>query len=1165
MPVQQALDELGRIYGTKFVYESALISGRTTTVRVVPGRSVADLLKAILYPNGLLFLYVDPTHYTIVAKDQAQTTAPAGGSTPEGLQQADTRTISGIVQDEQGQPLPGATVLAGTSGAVGGATNAAGRFLLRISASALGARVSSIGYEDQAFVLGAQSYYTITLRTQAVGLKPVEVVSTGYESLPRERATGSFGLVTSEQLEQIPVPNVVQRLEGQVAGVQLNIQESDNSFLYQNNIINPNANNVGVNSYGLTVRGASTLNTGVDSRPLIVLDGLPTEFDLRTLNPNDVAQITVLKDAAAASIWGVRAANGVIVIQTKKGKYNRQPTLTFGTSFTQAGKPRLGYLPLLNSSQFLNYEQELVSRGILTDPGLPSAANAGYYFPRAVTAGQELLFEAQRGTITAAQRDAGLQALAAQGRVGYDQLQQYLLQPAQSQTYDLSVSGGSDNSTYFLSASYARERPNAVGNNGSRLTLTATQEFKLFRTATVTAEAKGTFFRQSQGGLGLQPLTQSPTMLLPYNQLADASGNGLSYDYAYYTPKVRQLDSLGYLPYGYNYLRENSLQSNNVSENNYWGSLNVRVPLLPGLSANGLVSFERTFGEQDLYNAPDSYYTRNLINQATTYDPVAGQLVYGIPMGAIYSTNLFGRNNYTVRGQLTLDREFGGKHQVSAIAGSEIRQALQSSNAQTLFGYNDQAQSYGQVNYAQPYAALTGGSVQLNNANELVDRQYRFLSYFANGSYTLLNRYTASGSVRYDDYNNLGLDRRYRATPLYSVGLAWAINQENWLKSAAWLSNLRLRATYGLNGNIPVNATPYTAISLASSDPLTTQPFAFITAPANQTLRWEQTAVTNLGLDFGLVGSRLNGTVEVYYKRSTDLFIDYPTSSTYGYTILRRNAAELNGRGVDISLGGSPIRTGSWEWNITGVLSYNTNSLVNFQVDNTQNVVASGGTALLSNYPTDNLFVFRAAGLDNTGRQLVYGQNEKVVDSFTPLTSLDDLHYAGRTTPSWTGGLNQTLRYKGLSLYVQVVGKFDYVFLPPTLGVTPSARRFFGYDLNADVDRRWRQPGDEATTSVVGLLGATGNSYIRYFNSDQRVQRGDHARLREVSLRYTLPAELLGHVGFVKGVNLGVAARNIGLLWRRNSLGIDPDFLPNTQQLSLPPAVSYVFSLNANF
>jgi hypothetical protein len=226
VPVQQALDELGRIYGTKFVYESALISGRTTAVRVVPGRSVADLLKAILYPNGLLFLYVDPTHYTIVAKDQAQTTAPAGGSTPEGLPQADTRTISGIVQDEQGQPLPGATVLAGTSGAVGGATNAAGRFLLRISASALGARVSSIGYEDQAFVLGAQSYYTITLRTQAVGLKPVEVVSTGYESLPRERATGSFGLVTSEQLEQIPVPNVVQRLEGQVAGVQLNIQES---------------------------------------------------------------------------------------------------------------------------------------------------------------------------------------------------------------------------------------------------------------------------------------------------------------------------------------------------------------------------------------------------------------------------------------------------------------------------------------------------------------------------------------------------------------------------------------------------------------------------------------------------------------------------------------------------------------------------------------------------------------------------------------------------------------------------------------------------------------------------------------------------------------------------------------------------------------------------
>lgn len=1162
-PLARALAEVHRLYGTEFVFEERLLAGKTTAVQVTRGRSVEELLKAILYPNGLVFLYVDKNHYTIVARDaraEADGPSPAVGAAP-----AQARTINGQVRDEKGEVVPGATVLVGTSGKVGTATDAQGKFKLEVPANALALKVSSIGYETQDLLITAAQYYAVTLQSQSTGLGEVQVVSNGYSELPRERATGAFGVVTAEQLQEIPVPNVIQRLEGQVAGVQLNIQSSDNSFLYQNSAVNPRANNVGTNDYTLAVRGQSSLGDQSAQRPLIVLDGLPTELDLRTLNPDDIAQITVLKDAAAASIWGARAANGVFVIQTKKGRFNRAPNVSFSTAITLAGRPRVNTLPLLNSAQLIDYERELVDQGQLVDPGLPPANPNAAYYPRAISEAQEWLFRAQRGTATVAQRDSALGVLASRDRTGYDQLRQYLLQPAQSQVYNLSLSGGGENNTYFLSGSYAKERTNATGSDGSRLTLTANQEYKLFHWVTLTANAKGSFFAQQQNGLGLSPLATSPTELLPYNQLVDANGQSVNYNYAFYGPKLDQLESQGYLPWRYNYLQQNSLTGNTLRENNYWGSLSLSAPLYGGLSGSVTYSLERTYGENPIYYSPDSYNARDIENSATSISPTTGQLVYGIPLGGILRRNTSGRNNYTLRGQLTLDRNFGGKHQVNGVAGSEIREVNASATGLTLYGYNDQTQIAQAVNALAPYTTVNGNSQNIGSVNSVTDRQNRYLSYFANASYTLLERYTASASIRYDDYNNLGLDRKYRARPFYSGGLSWTLSQEAWLKGVSWLSNLRLRATYGLNGNIPAGATPFTSISLLPNNPLTNQGYAQINSPANSSLRWETTAVTNLGVDVGLWGGRLSGTVEVYYKRGTDLFVTYPANSTYGYTTLARNAANLNGQGVDLTLSGSPIRTTDWEWNLTGVASYNTNKVVDYQIDNTATLLASGTTGPINNRPTDYLLVFRSAGLDANGRTQVYNRNEGIVPYNQPLTSLDDLVYAGRRTPPYTGGLTQTLRYKGLSLYVQTVFKLGYVFLPPTFGALNVSR---GIPLNADIDRRWRQPGDEATTNVPGVVGSSGTSWTRYNYSDARVQSGDHIRLREVSLRYAVPSSLLGFGAakpFLKTLSLSVAARNLGLLWRKNTLGLDPDYLYVPTLPVLPPAVSYVFSLNASF
>jgi TonB-dependent SusC/RagA subfamily outer membrane receptor len=301
--------------------------------------------------------------------------------------------------------------------------------------------ITAVGYESTALTAGNRNQITFTMEEKNHMLEEA-VISTGYQKISKERATGSVSLITAKELEKIPSANLIQRLEGQVPGVQVSIGTGDRTFTYNNNQLGiySSTRTIGQNDYGLTVRGVGSIDSETEKSPLIVIDGAISSIDLAMLNPNDVDNITVLKDAAAASIYGVRAANGVIVVTTKKGSVTGVPRINFSMNTTFSGKPDLGYLRTMNSAQMIDYQEELVAKNILNGNNIATNLYSySTYYPGEVAAAAIRL---KNGQMTQAAYDALVNPLKSIDN--RSQIHQYLLRPMNSQQYMLSMSNGTE-------------------------------------------------------------------------------------------------------------------------------------------------------------------------------------------------------------------------------------------------------------------------------------------------------------------------------------------------------------------------------------------------------------------------------------------------------------------------------------------------------------------------------------------------------------------------------------------------------------------------------------------------------------------------------------------------------------------------------------------------
>ena len=1070
-----------------------------------------------------------------------------------------TVPVQGTVHEENGYPLEGATVKV-KNGPGSVITNSKGYFDINVNVGDV-LVITFVGFEPKEIKITNSTNLDIALKRQVVNVDEVTVsVSTGYQTISKERATGSYGTITAKELEKTPSNDILQRLEGKVPGVKID-----------------------VNSGTVQIRSVNTYTN--NSEPLIVIDGFPmiaigdkqslvskggvlmsNNAILSTINPADIEQITFLKDAVATSVWGAKGANGVIVITTKHGKRG-VPSLNFSTTVGLASAPKFSKMHWMSTAQYVDLEKDLVNKGFITD----SKQNAYYnplYTPNPSEV-QEWLFRAQRGEVTQAAANAAIDEISKRNNEG--QIRKYLLREAISQQYNLSLSGGNDVNSYYISANHNRDNPVYKSNGSNNTNITANLSNKLWNDrVTISTGFMYQFNNNSSNLAAVDALGATTTSLRPYDMLVNNDGSLIQRSVIFRPEFADSLTKLGYLPFTYNAIQELNYSNTKQASTTARFSSGINVKIAPWLTADVSGQYQRYNSSITTINDIDSYAGRIFMNTYTTISSTTHRPAYSIPYGGNYYLAQSMNSEYALRGQLNFNKTFLTNHHITALAGSEIRQTYNKGDNATRYGYDKDANTFGAISPTNYYMTVYGYTQQIgNNLSGILEQRNRYLSYFGNVAYNYKAKYDVSGSVRFDDYTLLGIERSKRAKPFWSVGAKWNAQQENFLQPYSWLSNLSLRATFGTGGAVPLAGYKIAVIGLGNTDPNTQLPYGTVSNPANQQLQWETTRTLNGGLDIGLWNNRVSASVDVYHKWSYGILVNQPYNSTYGWSYLYFNSGKMQSHGIELGLTATWLENKDMAFRSTFNFAYSNNKVTDNRYENLATYSLLGGSAIVNNYPISGIFTYRSAGLDETGQTQIYDKDGKIIKSTQGLPttfSMADLKYVGVKNSPYFGGFMNNFSYKNFDLQVQITYYMGGKFIKPSVNGYPQYSSFYGtLGRQEDFADRWRVAGDEAHTIVPGLDNLNYNSFTRYANSDKLVRSSDNIRLQQISLGYHFPQSMLPK-RVIKSLSISGNVRNLGMIWAANKEKYDPQYLNNSSSFySAPPVTSYLFNINASF
>jgi TonB-linked SusC/RagA family outer membrane protein len=1025
--------------------------------------------------------------------------------------------IKGVVVNQENVTLPGATIQLKNSN-IRTTTRSQGTFSLYVAQNEFTLVVSYIGYKTKEVPLRQPltNPIIISLIENSDSLKEV-IVSTGYQQQSRERATGSFSKVDNKVLDLKVSTDILSRLQNEVPGLIFNT-----------------VGNGAAGSNSITIRGQSTIYS--NTQPLIVIDNFPYEGDLNDINPNDVESITVLKDAGAASIWGSRAGNGVIVITTKKGKYGHPTQVSFNSSVTIGQKPNLFYQSRMSSADYIDVEKMLYNQGYYQS-AIQSSNN------QPLTPVVNLLLSATNGTISTADANAQIEALAKQD-VRND-FEKYFYRKSVDQQYSLNISGGASNQKYYLSAGYDKNLDNLVNNGYDRVTLNGTNTYGFLQnkleltTAINFTNSKTT---QNNSGYGAINMTQS-IPLYPYARLADDQGHPLATVKDYNTAFIQSAEQQGLLDWLYKPLDELRFANNTSSIIDYRINTSLSYKILPGFSAQVLYQYENSStGGQNL-QSQDSYFTRNLINNFTQVNG-DGTLTHNIPLGSILDLNNQKYTGQNFRGQLNFQKEWLNENEINAIAGYEVQDQHTTGNIYRLYGYDSEHAISGAVPYGDFFEQFSnpGNYSSIPNIDAETDLTNRYLSYYANAAYTYKSRYILSGSARFDQSNLFGVKTNQKGVPLWSAGLAWNISKESFYK-IDWLPYLKLRTTYGYNGNVNTRLSAYTTASYQpgaySSTGLN---YAYIDNPPNPDLRWERVQIFNLGIDFSTRKNILSGTLEYYNKKGLDLIGETPYPPSSGITDFTGNTANTAGNGVDLNITSHNF-DGQFKWYTSFIFSYVTDKVTNYATkQNVSDYLTSLGGFPLQGKPLYAVYSYSWAGLDpQNGNPRGY-LNGVVSEDYSGIiagATTDNIIYNGPARPTKFGSLRNTFTWRNISLSANISYRFEYYFRRNSVNYTDVLN---GIGSSGDYESRWQNPGDENHTNVPSMPSSIDNSRDEfYLYSSALIAKADNIRLQDINLSYSLNRLQVKKLPF-SNIRFYLYMNNVGILWKAYKGNLDPDY-----------------------
>ncbi|WP_091152044.1 SusC/RagA family TonB-linked outer membrane protein [Mucilaginibacter pineti] len=1107
-PVEAVLKDIKKQSGYSLIAEDHLLDNVRGVSLILKNVSIQKALDECFKEQSLTYQIVGKT-ILIKRKPQPQKTKVIP---PTGIQ------IKGMVTDTAGEPIQGAVIKVKGKN-IAAITNGDGSFEIKDVSMDATLIISSIGYKTESVPVSdiPDSFLKVSLKFNVTSLSQVSIVSTGYQQLPKERATGSFSKVDNVLLNRQVSTNIIDRLEGNVPGLLFN----------KNTANSVNGNN------DINIRGHSTLFA--NDQPLIVLDNFPYDGDLANINPSDVESITILKDAAASSIWGVRSGNGVIVITTKKGKRTQDLKIEFNANVTIGSRPNLYYKgnSQINSSDIIDIEKKLFKQGYY-DSDLNNSA-----YP-AISPVVNLLNKIKNNQLDSISGYNQINAM--RGNDVRQDLQKYFYQKSINQQYALNFQGGGEKSDYYFSLGYDKNRSNKVGNDNNRINLSTRLNF--YPTKKLNFQV-GVNYTQtnSSGNTTLNDLSRLnvPT----YSDLVDnKTGKALALS----RRNPDYIDTVGagkFLDWNYRPYDELSFSDNQTKQIHDLIKLGANYKIIEGLTVSANYQYEYANTNSNNNNTLSTYYARDLINR---YRDLSNANPYPVPVGGILNRTQDQLIGHRGRLQLDYNKDFGQDHRLVVLLGSEISQTITESNSNTLYGYNKDTETFTNVDFATSYPTNPGGAGVIPNINNIAKYTDRYLSYFANGSYTFKDRYIFSLSGRIDKSNLFGVNTNQKAVPLYSTGLAWNFSKEDFYHSEI-LPYGKLRVTYGYNGNIDKSATAVTTFATNNNSPYYGTPFADIANPGNPELRWEKDRIINFGIDFGFKNNILSGSIEYYLKNGIDLFGNSPLPGSTGLTAFYGNTANTQTHGFDINLNSINIKSEKFLWVSNLQVSRALDIVTKYNAPTTSLNYLSGMRAEiiqpLQGKPLFAIYSFRAAGLTHeTGDPQGYLNGVLSTDyaNIISSTTVNDMVYNGPARPTVFGSFRNTFSYKKLSLSFNIIYKFDYYFRAP---VYTSSGLYAG-GASLDYYQRWQKPGDETKTKIPSLqsLPIDNNRETFYTLSDTFIEKGDHIRLQDASLQYDINLKSKKK-GMITGLQVYGYANNIVILWRANKSGIDPDVYSN--------------------
>ncbi|WP_254070999.1 SusC/RagA family TonB-linked outer membrane protein [Pedobacter sp. L105] len=1117
-PIAKIFKKITQQTGYGFFVAGSMIQGAKPVNITVKNADLNDVLKQIFEGQPLDFTIEDksiavfPKQKTVFEKISNFLAIPID--------------VKGRVTDSAtGEPLSGATVMIkGMSQGIRTAID--GSFLIKNVEENAVLVIKFTGYKTKE-IKSSIDIGTIQMEVAVASLEEVGItVNTGYQRIRPEQSTGAVSQLSNKEYESSISNNFLDGLVNRMPGLVIN---NDVSFT------STTPGSSGSTSRSLfNIRGISTMSA--NQSPLIVVDGYPTELTLDMIDPNDIKSVTILKDAAAATVYGVRASNGVIVIERKQAVAGR-PRFAFRTTTSITPKEDYSRYRTADdaSSIVMDYQKSIFSKsidaarwGLLTTVGsvYEGSFSPVYY----------LLAQSAAKIITPDQAAESYAALQ-----NYDNSKDYsrlFLRSAVTQNYNLNVSGGNDNALYYITGNYTGNRSEQINNDNNKISLSARSTIKLSKKLSLELT---TDYQEQRFNAAPVPSIYS---LYPYEHLQDVNGNA-------------DAVSLGS---GINPYYNNLLMSKGLGDNLYYPLTDVNEVSDKTRTVNNRITanfnyaigdgFGLTFGgiyetsRSDLrnYASAESSVAKQYVNQYITLN-TDGTLKYNIPQGGYLSQEEDNTSSYTTRAQLNYNKRIG-QHSFNGILGTEVRDVTSKSNLASYFGYSDETLLQQPVDYASIVNGTTrgsyiGSSPFQNSYSSLFNQSYtedRYVSAYANMVYAFKDTYSLTGSVRIDQSNLFGTNPKYKYKPLWSVGSAWNIDKESFMQFVDWVKQLKLRAAYGFNGNVAKLSLPQ-AIATYALNPYTSPSSTALKSLsyANSSLRWEQTQNLNGGLDYHLF-KNITGSVDYYIKKSTDLMGNSLIDPTIGLSPSIINNATINNKGLEFSLHSDWIAKKDFNWNTGLILAHNSSNVLDVYQTTSYNPESLNSLGYVKGYPVGAMFAYRDGGLDDAGYPQIKDKNGKVYRTETSTANAiisneasGATYYVGSSIPTLNVGLSNRVDFGNFYVYclINYYGGFK-VRIPRD---DPSAIRPLAGSGNY-----WKKPGDENTTDIMSLAAFSDpstNAVNAYNYSDKYVVNGNYITLGDVTLSYSLDkTQFIKNLGFkhfeikCQGTNLWTTAFN---------------------------------------